>query len=262
MASKKYVGKICAYCSVATATTADHVFAREFFPVDQRTSLPKVPACAACNRAKSDLERYLTAVLPFAGRHDNSARQLTDEVPRRLAKNPRLHQQLAAGRKRGWWRMKSGIIIPATVLPLDGEKLVEYVALVARGLMWHHWQVLLGSECFVEAQSLTGNGEKMFAAMSGWNGRARVAVRHPSGIFAYRAVQGIDTPKISVWELALLGGMTMSGGDDAPMRMNRFGIMTGPKDIDENAKRVARAERFLRLTMQRGVRTRSQGQAR
>jgi hypothetical protein len=155
MASKKYIGKTCVYCTKAAATTADHVFAREFFLADQRANLPKVPACAACNRAKSDLERYLTAVLPFAGRYGGALGQLTNEVPRRLAKNPRLHEQLAAGRQRGWWQKKSGIIVPATVLPLDGQKLVDYVALVVRGLMWHHWKVLLGSDCFVEAQSLT-----------------------------------------------------------------------------------------------------------
>jgi hypothetical protein len=255
MASKKYLGKTCVYCTTATATTADHVFARQFFPANQRTNMVKVPACAACNRKKSDLEHYLTAVLPFAGRQASATVQLTDEVPRRLAKNPRLHRQLAAGRRRGWSQMKSGIIVPATVLPLDGEKLVEYVALVVRGLMWHHWQVLLGPNCFVKAQSLTQHGEKVFATMSGWNGRARVTVQHPSGIFSYHGLQGIDIPEISVWELTLLGGMTVSGGDDAPMQMNRFGIMTGPKKIDENAKRVVRAERFLQLALQGNART-------
>lgn len=253
MVSKKYIGKACVYCGTATATTADHVFAREFFVVSQRVNLPKVPACAACNRSKADLERYLTAVLPFAGVHGDARGQLTNEVPRRLAKNPRLHRELEAGRRRGWWQQKSGLIVPAMVLPLDGEKLVDYVALVVRGLMWHHWQVLLGSDCFVEAQSLTRHGEKMFAPSS-WNGRATVDVQHPSGIFAYRGVQGIDTPEISVWELSLLGGMTVSGGDNEPMQMNRFGVMTGPKRIDESARRAARAERFLRLAMQRGAR--------
>jgi hypothetical protein len=95
--------------------------------------------------------------------------------------------------------------------------------------------------------------------MSGWNGRAQVAVQHPSGIFAYRGLQGIDTPEISVWELALLGGMTVSGGDEQPMQMNRFGVITGPRKIDESAKRAVRAERFLRLAMQRDARRRSRG---
>jgi len=84
----------------------------------------------------------------------------------------------------------------------------------------------------LEAQSLAQHGEKMFPAMSGWNGRARVAVQHPSGIFAYRGVQGIDTPEISVWE------------------------------IDENARRVVRAEQFLRLAIQHGAGARSGGRAR
>lgn len=33
-----------------------------------------------------------------------------------------------------------------------------------------------------------------------------------------------------------------------------FSVMTGPKWIDENARRAVRAEQFLRLAMQRGAR--------
>jgi 5-methylcytosine-specific restriction endonuclease McrA len=57
-----FKGKTCVYCAAAPAATMDHVFAREFFLVDRRANLPKVPACQACNGAKSDLEHYLTAV--------------------------------------------------------------------------------------------------------------------------------------------------------------------------------------------------------
>ena len=57
---KGFKGKTCVYCAAAPAATMDHVFAREFFLVDRRANLPKVPACQACNSAKSGLEHYLT----------------------------------------------------------------------------------------------------------------------------------------------------------------------------------------------------------
>ena len=74
----KFAGKTCAYCATQTATTADHVFSREFFLVKHRGNLPQAPACHHCNSAKSKLEHYLTAVLPFAGSHADAAENLSN----------------------------------------------------------------------------------------------------------------------------------------------------------------------------------------
>jgi hypothetical protein len=90
-------GKTCVYCASAPASTMDHVFAREFFVVDRRANLPKVPACAACNGAKSQLEHYLTAVLPFGSQHADGLAHLSGMVPGRLARNQKLARRLSAG---------------------------------------------------------------------------------------------------------------------------------------------------------------------
>jgi hypothetical protein len=79
--AKGFKGKTCVYCATAPAATMDHVFAREFFLPDRRPNLPKVPACAACNGAKSQLEHYLTAVLPFGGQHADGLAHLSEMVP-------------------------------------------------------------------------------------------------------------------------------------------------------------------------------------
>lgn len=47
--SKKFNGKLCAYCAKRKAETDDHVFAREFFLLEDRNNLPKAPACGPCN---------------------------------------------------------------------------------------------------------------------------------------------------------------------------------------------------------------------
>ena len=61
---KRFKGKTCVYCAGASET-GDHILAREFVPVAHRSQIPQVPACRRCNKDKSDLEHYLTAVLPF-----------------------------------------------------------------------------------------------------------------------------------------------------------------------------------------------------
>src|SRR5260370_9406528 len=111
--SKRYKGKTCVYCVVAQSDTADHVLAREFVPITHRPQIPKVPACRRCNKTKSDLEHYLTAVLLFGGSHRDAATNLQDHGARRLAKNLRLHRRLAPGRSRVRTREPSVLIVRA-----------------------------------------------------------------------------------------------------------------------------------------------------
>ena len=65
VSSRQHKGKLCVYCSARPATTGDHIFAREFFPIKKRGNLPQAPTCDRCNTAKSKLEGCLTTVLPF-----------------------------------------------------------------------------------------------------------------------------------------------------------------------------------------------------
>jgi hypothetical protein len=40
----------------------------------------------------------------------------------------------------------SGLLVSTMALPLDGERLEELVGLILRGLMFHHWGVVLGPD--------------------------------------------------------------------------------------------------------------------
>jgi hypothetical protein len=182
MASKKNRGKPCAYCAVAVATTADHVFARGFFPTAQRAHLPTVPACLACNHAKSELEHYLAALLPFGGRQAGSAEHLEQMIPPRLAKNAALHRALNEGKKKVWTREPTGIA-PTTALPLDGEKLEELFVYITKGLMLHEWQTLVRPDTIVQAASLTSHGRHC--------SRATSRVRRPGGSAAELAAASL-----------------------------------------------------------------------
>jgi hypothetical protein len=247
MSSKKFRNGPCVYCAAATSTTADHVIARQFVPEALRPNLPKVPACSACNNGKSQLEHYLATVLPFASRTAWALADLTDAVPKRLAKNVKLHRELEAGRQRVWTREPSGIIVPAMTIPVDGAKLNAYVGYVVRGLMWHHWQVMLDANHFVEVQCLTSTGEKFFAVMSGWRGSNRLDETLGDGVLSYAAVQGTDRAEISVWVLSLFNNLKVSGGDPLE-QATRWGVMTGPRSTQERAERGARALTSLKAT--------------
>lgn len=130
---KKYVGKTCVYCAEATSASGDHVFAREFFLKVYRANLPQVPACDACNRAKSELEHYFVTLLPFGARHPVAERNLREQVPGRIAKNRKLQRSLAAGWGQAWSK-EGGVYVSAATLPVDSAKLESLVALIVKGL--------------------------------------------------------------------------------------------------------------------------------
>jgi hypothetical protein len=224
--SKAFQGKTCVYCAATPATTMDHVFAREFFLVEQRANLPKIPACAACNGAKSQLEHYLTAVLPFGGQHDDGLVHLMEMVPGRLARNQKLARWLSAGLSR---TMVPGRGTPTLTIPIDPDKVGELFALITKGLVWHHWQVLLPPATFgVRAEMLSAAGEKFYNQALALNSEARVRRTLGNGTFSYEGVHSAENPGLSVWKLSALGGLTLSGAPEAPGEISsQIGAMTG-----------------------------------
>jgi hypothetical protein len=124
-------GLPCVYC--APATTDDHVIAAKFFLEPQRGNLPEVPACQRCNNEKSHLEDYLMVVLGFGAMHPHAKVNLDTLVRRRLENNLRQKRELEAG-----YDASSGASIP-----FNHEKLEKLFTMIAQGLAWHHWKVLL-----------------------------------------------------------------------------------------------------------------------
>ena len=124
MASKKFRDKTCVYCGrERMASTGDHVVAREFCPGTARENLPKVPACVACNNAKSKLEHYVLAVLPMGSLLPSAAAAIIEQVGPRLAKNEALRRQLASGQQMRWSRTPDGRWQESVALPFDTTKL-------------------------------------------------------------------------------------------------------------------------------------------
>ena len=231
--SKKFKGKLCVYCAERVAASGDHVFAKAFFLPEDRDDLPQVPACQKCNGAKSELEHYLTALLPFGGRHEGAKANLGTMVPKRLQKNRKLTIHLAEEAVRVWSEEGEGLWVPALALPIEPDSFESLFAFVARGLIWYHWRTYLTREHSVRVVSLTTSGERFFDRyLFGMKPRARVSANLGDGTFVYEGVQGEDCPQLSVWRFSAFGGVKLIGDPNAPNgSSSRIGVVTGPARI-------------------------------
>jgi hypothetical protein len=226
--SKKYKGKACAYCAVeGISTTGDHVFAREFFPIDKRANLLQVPACGRCNGDKSALEHYLTAVLPFGGQHADAHHVLNEMVEPRLSKNAKLQKALNAGRETVWERV-GGLLAPAMRLPFDTEKLSALCGMIAKGLALHHFGVVIPADCNVISGPLTAHGDEVFGRFLAMKGN-RVSQSVGGGAFAYDGVQSRQNEHLTIWRFSVYGGVRLGGDPQAPHEEGRYVWVTTSK---------------------------------
>jgi hypothetical protein len=231
--SKRFKGKLCAYCAAAVSTTADHIISREFFLVADRKNLPQAPACDKCNNEKSQLEHYATSVLPFGGRHPNAQTNLQTMVPKRLRKNAKLHRELVQQGGQAWSEESGGLVVPVMTVPLDSRRLVNLFSLIVKGLAWHHWGVYLTCDHFVKAMMVAKAGENLFDLMFFIrSARARVKADLGNGTFVYEGVQDSACPELTVWRICMYGGVRQGGDPKAPGQYSSLiGVVTGPNQV-------------------------------
>jgi hypothetical protein len=236
MTGKSFKGKTCAYCCVGgISDVGDHIFARKFFLEERRDNLPQVPACNKCNGVKSKLEHYLTAVFPFGGRHPDALQNLQIMVPSRLEKNQKLHRQLGAGISNELTKTTSGLFVPTTVIPFDGEKLEQLFEFIVKGLMWHHWQVLLDGDCGIQVATPGAVQKKQYELLFQCRANARLDEDLGQGTIKYAAAQGVDKPRVSVWKFSFYGGVHLADAPAFPGEsLSAIYALTGPAAIVGN----------------------------
>lgn len=205
--SKRFKGKTCVYCGLESgSTTGDHVFAREFLPIEHRANLPQVAACERCNADKAKLEHYLLTLLPFGGNHPASTDLLTANVPRRLAKNVKLHRQLAESLRPVLVRER-GILQHSMALPFEGRKLSELFVLITRGMVAHAFGAQIPQDYFVNAGILTERGEEITRPLLAMNAKERAVATLADGLIEYKGAQAFDNPALTIWRYRLYGGV-------------------------------------------------------
>ncbi|MDR6820936.1 hypothetical protein J2X76_006136 [Neorhizobium sp. 2083] len=228
MPSKKYSQHLCVYCRAKHSTpTADHIFAREFFLIPDRGSLPKAPCCGECGAEKSKDEHYLTAVLPFGGLHSGARENLTTMVPKRLARNKKLHQELAVG-------MRISEVGKPTVVPLDTSRLERLFERITVGLVWHHWECYLPATHRVEAALLSPHGEAFFDSLFAMPPKERAFANLGNGTIEYAGARSHGEETFSIWRYRVYGGLQMTGDIDAPnVTSHGIGCMTASNGFFE-----------------------------
>jgi hypothetical protein len=228
MRRRKYKGQTCVYCVDAVSTEPDHVFARQFFLEADRRNLPQVPTCRNCNSAKSQLELYLTALLPFGGRH-SAAKANLEMVRKRLANNLKLHKELAGNWGKAWFE-EAGIYVPTKTLPVDENRMAELFSLIVRGLVWHHWKTYLTRDHFVKVLALTDAGERVFdESLFSLNAAKQIECSLGNDTVKYEGRQGKDLPEITAWRITMYGGLKFADPQHPGVASSLIGAITGPK---------------------------------
>ena len=212
--SKRFKDKTCVYCG-NSGSTADHIFARQFFPVERRDNLPQVCACQGCNGAKAELEHYLSSVLPFGGPHRESGALLESAVPARLARNRKLHLSLAEGRQTILVR-EDGVARTTLALPFDSEKLFSLLGYVARALVAYHWDIIVPQTHFSRGSLLTDEGDLTYRELFMRRCRAEAQGNLGNGLILYQGVQAIDRSLLTLWRFRIYGGMNFLGDPRSP----------------------------------------------
>ena len=235
--SKRFKGLLCAYYSQRLAITGDHVFARQFFLPAQRGNLPQVPTCDPCNNAKSKLEHYLTAVLPFGGRHADALANLSGMVEPRLAKNKKLHRHLSQNSSRVWTRAQFGLQARSMALPFEPERVVELFKFVVRGVLFYHRKVRLTDDHFCEVHLLASDGQKFFDRFMQMRSKGRVTENLGNGTVTYDGIQGLDSEIISVWRFSLYGRFVLVAPGEESVHI---GALTGPKRVADRTELYAK----------------------
>jgi hypothetical protein len=134
-----------------------------------------------------------------------------------------------------------------TRCPFEGEKLQELMGLIARGLVWYHWKTYLNDESHsVVVKTVTGPGAAYFKnVVFKFKARNRVEQTIGRDIFKYEGLQGIDAPELTIWRLAVYGGLVV-GDASGKQFASDFIVTTGPKTmfqrIDEENARIMESQ--------------------
>jgi hypothetical protein len=232
MASKKYIGKACAYCAHAgSSKTADHVVARQFFLEKDRRNLPQVPACETCNSMKSTLENYALTVLPLGSRHCDARAYSAANIERRLKHNDPIRRDLTLDTSGMWEMHSSGILVPIKSVNVDQEKLSALFGLITKGLFMFYWGIPLHQKWFPDVTIISPERENIvFRTLISHMGQNLEAVRGNlgRGTLVYEGVRGLTRKWYSLWQFTVFGKLQFGNARIPDRAFTRLSVVTRP----------------------------------
>jgi hypothetical protein len=232
MASKRFIGKQCAYCSrFGISKTADHVFARQFFVEKDRQNLPKVPCCEDCNGSKSALENYALTVLPLGSRHCDAKAYSEANIERRLRRNDAIRSRLSLQHTGLWEQQSNGLLLPIMSVDIDQEKICALFALIVKGLFMFHWGLALNEKWLADVTIIKPEGEKtVFGTLLEKIGPAQEVVQSNlgRGTFAYAGVRSATARWFSLWQFTIFRELQFSNATVPNRAFTKLSVVTRP----------------------------------
>ena len=225
--SKKFRGKSCGKLGVSE--DGDHVIARAFFLDADRSNLPKVPACKACNNAKSKLETEVGASLLIGSKLPDGDK-VRAMVGDRLAKNARVYRSLGLERPAQWVNM-NGVLQKMHAITVSADAIKHLMELILRGLFFHEFGEPLAAGWYPEVSMLQPESEAQF-----WSSLRKFFPANSTsmktdlgrGTFVYSGLRSASHPPLTVWQFAWHGGITLYGDNAPPNGASRWWGVTRP----------------------------------
>ena len=131
-------------------------------------------------------------------------------MPRRLAKNVKLHRELAEGRVDV--NLNDGReTVRTSAIPFDSPQLFSYFRYVARGLAAFHFKSPVPPEYVVSAGLVTPGQDEIMRSL--FTGRSRDYARGNlgGGLVLYEGQQAVDDPCLTIWRFLIYGGVVFAG---------------------------------------------------
>jgi hypothetical protein len=127
-------------------------------------------------------------------------------------------------------------------IPFDHDKLEKLFAMIAQGLAWPQWKVLLRPGFSAIASHFSDTGAPFFMQMlSGWNTPVRVSANLGNGTFVYEDAQATDVSEATIWWFQMYGGIAFGGDPRSPRSCIARGSPHGTGLTESSAASIDRS---------------------
>jgi hypothetical protein len=129
-----------------------------------------------------------------------------------------------------WKENDLGLFVPEMTLPLNPDIVVALLNMIGRGLIWHHYSVLIPDGFTIQSSALTEHGEKFLKQKFFPDLGGCVYLGVGNGAFQYVGKQSEEYPEFTMWLMRFYSGMGVSDlhGEDVS---RCFLAMSGKEEL-------------------------------
>jgi len=207
---------LCAICGLQAATTKDHVPPKGIFSKPRPSDLITVPACHECNNHSSVLDECFLVNL---GIHVSIAggegeRLFNQQVLPALRHNTKLQNKIMDELKPVDLVTPDGVVIKGAFAALwDSEAHTRVIERTIRGLHYHHYGSILGTESTVKTYYFRCLAPEVAELSKNWPSNS---LGKDAFVYKYTAASN-DTTRASLWLFQFYGAHWAGGQTMTPI---------------------------------------------